>query len=123
MLFGDMDDQFFDEIQSRDTFSDNVIFIMGSIVEGHIITIICIDAGSGDHGTAEISSNVFHSNIGRTEIGFGSDVKAILMLFIEFVFDPGKRGTDMFRHLLKKDFTKSITEETEIKVLYNTPDR
>ena len=123
MFFRDMDDQFFDEFQSRDTFCNNTVIIVRSIMESHIITIICIDAGSGDHGTTKITSNVFYSNIGRTEIRFRSDVKAILMLFIDFIFDSGKRRTNVFCHPVKKGFTKSITEEAEIKVFHNTPDR
>ena len=68
MFFRNVNDESFDEIQSRNTFGDCLIVFMSSVMKGYSITVIIIDAGSGDDRTTKITTNIFDCDIDITII-------------------------------------------------------
>ena len=53
MFFGDVDNQFFDEVQSRNGFSNRFVIFVSGVMEGYIITIIIINTRCGNDRSAE----------------------------------------------------------------------
>ena len=91
MFFRNVNDESFDEIQSRNTFGDCLIVFMSSVMKGYSITVIIIDAGSGDDRTTKITTNIFDCDIWGAKIRFGTNIKAIGMVFVNIIFNFAKR--------------------------------
>jgi len=121
MLFWDMYNKPPDKIKRGDTFSPKFIIFMGCIVKGYRFSIIGINTGGCYDRSSQITADIFDGSIRRTGIRFGSDIKAILMFFIDFIFDFLKGRANKFRHAFKKDFAEGIAEECVIKMLNIAP--
>lgn len=121
MFFRDMYDQSLDKIKSRDTFRNGFIVFVPSVMEGYKIPIVIIDTGSGNHRAAQISADIFNSNVRGTEIGFGSDVKTIWIFFIKLIFEFLERVRKPQGKLFQKDFTKGEAKEIIIEMFYGLP--
>ena len=67
--------------------------------------MIGINPGSGNDGPAQISADIFNSDIRGARIGFGPDIKPIGMVFVNLVFKFLKRRSKFKGELLQKDFT------------------
>ncbi len=76
------------EINGRKGLFDKRIVFMPAVVEGYIVTIIGINSGKGNDGSAQITPDVFDNGIRTAEIGFGINVKIIFvfMIYFRFVF-------------------------------------
>lgn len=59
MLFGDMADKSFDEIQNRKLFDNKFVVLVTVVFESDKITIIMNNAGGCDNGSAKITTDVF----------------------------------------------------------------
>ena len=101
----DMYDQPFDKVNGRDAFCDCFMVLMALIMERHTIPVIGINPGSGNDGPAQISADIFNSDIRGARIGFGPDIKPIGMVFVNLVFKFLKRRSKFKGELLQKDFT------------------
>ena len=101
----DMYDQPFDKVNGRDAFCDCFMILMALIMERHTIPVIGINPGSGNDGPAQISADIFNSDIRGVWIGFGPDIKPIGMVFVNLVFKFLKRRSKFKGELLQKDFT------------------
>ena len=55
----DMDDEFFDEILSRDGFVDELVILVAIVVESDVLAVIIVDTRHTDNGTTEVTPNVF----------------------------------------------------------------
>ena len=101
----DMYNQAFDKVNGGDAFGYSFMVFMALIVEGHRSPIIGINPGSGNDGPAQISADIFNSDIRGARIGFGPDIKPIGMVFVNLVFKFLKRRSKFKGELLQKDFT------------------
>ena len=101
----DMYNQAFDKVNGGDAFGYSFMVLMALIVEGHRSPIIGINPGSGNDGPAQISADIFNSDIRGARIGFGPDIKPIGMVFVNLVFKFLKRRSKFKGELLQKDFT------------------
>ena len=101
----DMYNQAFDKVNGGDAFGYSFMVFMALIVEGHRSPIIGINPGSGNDGPAQISADIFNSDIRGVRIGFGPDIKPIGMVFVNLVFKFLKRRSKFKGELLQKDFT------------------
>ena len=63
MSVRDMHNQAFDKVNGGDAFGYSFMFFMELIVEGHRSHIIGINPGSGNDGPAQISADIFNSDI------------------------------------------------------------
>ena len=105
MSVRDMYNQAFDKVNGGDAFGYSFMVFMALIVEGHRSPIIGINPGSVNDGPAQISADIFNSDIRGVWIGFGPDIKPIGMVFVNLVFKFLKRRSQFKGELLQKDFT------------------
>ena len=117
----DMYNQAFDKVNGGDAFGYSFMVLMALIVEGHRSPIIGINPGSGNDGPAQISADIFNSDIRGARIGFGPDIKHIGMVFVNLVFKFLKRRSKFKGELLQKDFTESQAQEAIIKMSMRAP--
>ena len=117
----DMYNQAFDKVNGGDAFGYSFMVFMALIVEGHRSPIIGINPGSGNDGPAQISADIFNSDIRGVWIGFGPDIKPIGMVFVNLVFKFLKRRSKFKGELLQKDFTESQAQEAIIKMSMRAP--
>ena len=94
---------------------------MPVVMERDHVTIILIDTGSGNDGTAKVTANVFCDNPGITFIGFGVDIEAMFMVFIAGCFYFFERRAECCLQFIQKSSAKGIAEVSVIKVFYITP--
>lgn len=86
VLVRDMYNQTFDKVDNGNTFRDDFMVLMALIVKCHGISVIVINPGSGNDGSAQVSADIFNGDIRGTQIGVGSDIKTIRMVFVNLVF-------------------------------------
>ena len=77
VLFRDMSDETLYEIQNRDGFINKFVIFVSVVVESHEITIVFINAGSGNYRASEISANVFSNGCRIGEARFGINIEAV----------------------------------------------
>ena len=117
----DMYDQPFDKVNGRDAFCDCFMVLMALIMERHEITVIGINPGSSNNRSPKVSADVFNGDIRRTQIRFGSHIKAFGMVFVDLIFKLLKRRSQFKRELIQKDFPKSQAQEIIIKMGIGSP--
>ena len=83
MFFRDMLDEPANKIKGGDGLHNQFVILMAVIVEGDHVTIIFVNAGSGDDRAAKVAPNVFGDNLRVTFIRFGMDIEAIFMVSID----------------------------------------
>lgn len=75
------------EIKGWDGLHDQFVILMTVIVKGDHVTIIFVNAGSGDDRATKIAPNVFGNNFWVTLIRFGMDVETVFVFLIDGGFD------------------------------------
>lgn len=100
-------DQTIGKVNGRDTFRDGFMILMVLIMERHIIPVIGINPGSGNDRSSKVAADIFNGDIRRTQVRFGSNIKAFGMVFVDLIFKPFKRRLQFRRELIQKDFTES----------------
>mgnify|MGYP000024506149 FL=1 len=121
MFFGDMDNQFFDEVQSRDGFGNSFVIFVSGIMKSYIFTVIMINTGCSNNRSAEISADVFNGNIRGAEIWLCTNIKPIRVLRVHFIFNFTKRWANTGNKLLKQYFTEGIPKKVIIKMFDRAP--
>lgn len=82
MLFWDMLDEKRDEIHDGNSFFHVRIIFVSIVMESHIFPIVRIDAGGGNDRTPKVAADIFNDGIRITEIGFGIDIEAVFIFFV-----------------------------------------
>lgn len=82
----DMYNESFDKVNGRDAFRDRFMILMALIMEGHGISIIGVNPGSSNDWPAKVSADVLNGDMRGTQVGFGSDIKSLRMVFVELIF-------------------------------------
>ena len=81
VFFGDMLNTEGKELYDMNgLFNIGVIFVF-IVMEGHIVTIVGINAGSGNNRMSKVAADIFDNRIRITEIGFGIDIEVIFIFF------------------------------------------
>ncbi len=86
MLFGDMADQAFNEFHNRKCFFHIGIIFVSIIMESDKVAIVFVNPGSGNHGTSEITPNIFYHGLRITFVWFCIDIKAFLVFAVTACF-------------------------------------
>ena len=92
---------------------------MAVIMESNIMTIIFVNAGSGDNRTSQITPNIFCDSFRITFVRFGINIEAFFMFTVTFRFDFFKRRTNPVFKKIKKGCPESITQIRIIKVCFS----
>ena len=121
MFFGDVDNEFLNEVQSRNGFSNSFIVFVSGVMKGYIFAVISINTRCGNNRSAEVSADVFNGDIRSAKIWFCTDIKAVSVFRVHFIFDFAKSQTNAGGKSFKQYFAKSITKEIVIKVFDRTP--
>ena len=122
MLFWDMLDEKRDEIHDGNSFFHVRIIFVSIVMESHIFPIVRIDAGSGNDGTPKVAADVFNDGIRITEIGFGIDIEAVFIFFVNVCFGLFKRRTDMRFKLVQESGLKGFTEIGIVEMFNDFPE-
>ena len=77
MFFGDVYNQFLDEVQSRDGFSNRFVVLVSGVMKGYIFAVIIINTGCGNNRSAEVSADVFNGDIRSAETWLCTNIKTI----------------------------------------------
>ena len=92
MFFGDMDNEFLNEVQSRNGFSNSFIVFVSGVMKGYVFTVISINTRCGNNRSAEVSADVFNGDIRSAKIWFCTDIKAVSVFRVHFIFDFAKKN-------------------------------
>ncbi len=122
MLFGDMADQAFNEFHNRKCFFHIFVIFMPAVMESDKATIIFINPGSGDHGSSEITPDIFYHGFGITFVWFCIDIEPFLVFPVTECFHLFERVADFGFHFIQKAGTESIAGEGVVKVADITPE-
>ena len=122
MLFRDMLYQPFDEIQYRHSFHHINVIFMAVVVEGDAVTVIVVNAGSGDNRPSKVAPEILGNYFGVTFIRLGIDIKAMLMVFITGSLYFFKRRAEMSFQFIEKSSAKGIAKVRVIEVLNISPE-
>ena len=90
-------------------------------MKSHSIANIRINTGGGNNGSAEITADIFCYNGWITEIGFGIDVKTILLIMVNRSFDFFERISDKGMQFIQKSGLKRKTKKFIVKMIFRTP--
>ena len=116
MLFRDMLDETVYEIECGDGFHDQAVIFMAVIVEGDHITVIMINAGSGNDGSAEIASDIFSHSPGVTFIGFCVNIKTVFVVSVDRGFDLFERRSDLRFQFIEECSLEGVPHEAVVEV-------
>ena len=86
VFFRDMNNKTFDEIHCWNAFSYRLIVFVSGVMKSNHIAIIIINTGSCNYRTPKIVADIFDGNIRSTFIMFCSDIEAIRIFFVQFIF-------------------------------------
>ena len=117
----DMYDQTIDKVNGRDTFGDGFMILMALIMERHTIPVIGINPGSSNDRSSKVPADIFNGDIRRTQVRFGSNIKAFGMIFVNLIFKLFKRRPQLRREFVQKYFTESQAQEDIIKMGIGPP--
>ncbi len=102
-------------------FHIGIVFVF-IIVEGHVFSIIGINAGSGNNGTTEVTADVFYNRVSVTEIWLCIDIKTVFIFFVNTSLRFFERRTNTLFQLIQKSSLKSLAKIGIVKVLNNPPE-
>lgn len=79
VFFRDVAHKSFDEVHGRNGLMNKEIIFVSVVVEGNGISnlVIGVNAGRGNHGTAEITADIVEDSRGTAFIAFGMNVETI----------------------------------------------
>lgn len=95
---------------------------MPIIMESDKVAIVFVNPGSGNHGTSEITPNIFYHGLGITFVWFCIGIKIFLVFPVTAGFHFFKRVSDPIFQFIEKCGAERITEESIVKVIDITPE-
>lgn len=84
-------DEQLNKIDGRKGSSDERIVFMPVVMEGYVITIIGVNPGKGDDGTAKIAADIFDDRFRVAEVWFCVNIKTIFVFGLQGKNDGGNR--------------------------------
>ena len=108
MIFRDMLDETSDEIKNGDSFHHQSAILMPVVVKSDHVTIIFINAGSGDNRPAKVAPDVFGHNLRATLVGSGMDIETIFVVPIDGSFHLFEVRAELDLEFIEEGGLKSI---------------
>ena len=108
MFFRNVANETLDEFHSRNRFFYVLFILMPVVMESDHFTIVFINSGCGNDRATKITPNVFYNNSGIAEVGFGINIKTLLVFTITFRLHFFERRTDFGFHFIEQSRAKSI---------------
>lgn len=90
-------------------------------MKSYVITIIRVNTRGGDNGSAEITTYILCDNGWITEIGFGIDVKTILLITVNRSFDFFERIPDKGMQFIQKSSLERKPKKFIVEMLFGPP--
>lgn len=123
MFLRDMLYQPFNKIESRYGFGNKLVIFMAVIVESDHFTVVRINAGGSDNGSAEISADIFDDMLGITFMWFGINVEAVFRVGIDGGLNFFKGIADTRMEFIEQGGLKSVAEKNVVKVRFSAPNK
>ena len=95
---------------------------MSIIMESDKVAIVFVNPGSGNHGTSEITPNIFRHGFVIAFVWFCIDIKAFLVFPATAGFHFFKRVSNPGFHFIEKRGAERIAEEGIVKAIDITPE-
>ena len=105
MFFRNVANETLDEFHGMNRFFYVLFILMPVVMESDHFTIVFINSGCGNDRATKITPNVFYNNSGIAEVGFGINIKTLLVFTITFRLHFFERRTDFGFHF------RSLTNE------------
>lgn len=124
IFLGDMLHEQLNEVNSRNcSFYINVVF-MPVIVKrnGIVFFVITVNTTGGNHGTTEVTANIFRNNIGIRQRRLGVYIEAFIMSLVHFRLFPFEGRADVMFHFIQENSTKRIAEKRIVKMRELSPE-
>lgn len=121
VLFWNVLNKPLDEFESGNPFGDQNIIFMAGVMEGDKVTVIVIDAGSGDDRSAKIPADVFGDDAWMTFVWFGIDIEAFFATIVDEGLGLLERVTKNSMHFLEKSGAERIPKQFIIEMGDGTP--
>ena len=124
MFFGDVDNEFLNEVQSRNGFSNSFIVFVSGVMKGYIFAVISINTRCGNNRSAEVSADVFNGDIRSAKIWLCTDIKldpgaaAACEFLLDVIVDMGVTITPQIANCL---YTGIATDTGCFKFASTTP--
>lgn len=124
VLFGDVADQFFDELHGRDGFMDKDIVFVPIVVEGNGVgsLVIGINAGSGDHRTAKVAADILQNSRSIAFVVFSIDIETILGIAVNGGLDSLEFGRESLLEKIQENGLESLAEEGVVEMGDRAPE-
>ena len=122
ILFRDVLNKQFDKINGRNSFLYKGIIFVFVVMKSYIFAIIGINSGKCNDRAPQITADIFDNGIRVTEIGFGINIKTILIFFVDFRFSSFERGTKVFFEFVQKNSLERFSQIGVIKIFDITPE-
>ena len=100
VFFRNMNNKPFNKLGGGDFFCNQFIILMPVVVKGNKITVIIINTGGSDDGSAEISADVSDDVLRVCKSGFSVDIKAVRAMFVYIRFCFFERVAYLFVHVI-----------------------
>ena len=122
MFFRDMLNKALNKFHDRNGFFHILVIFMTVIMKSYILSVIAVNAGSSNHRSSEITTDVFCDNFRVTFVWLSVDIESFFVFVVASGFLFFERGTYNSLHFIKKSRAKSFAEESVIKVGNITPE-
>ena len=111
---GDMDNNFFDELENGNGFLDVFVVFVAVVTKGDKAVFVREDSFLGDDGPADIANHVIDDILVIGQFGVSVDVKAVVFGFVELVDKRIEtRGIDSVFEIEEQGGHESFFEHTE----------
>lgn len=104
----------------KSPFYKGIVF-MAVIVKGDVAAVIGINPIQGNDRASEIAADIFNHRIGIAEIGFGIDIKAILILAVDKSLGCFERGPNMGLKEIEESGLERFAKESIVEMFDNSP--
>lgn len=122
ILFRDMLDQEFYEVNNRDSLLHKNIVLMSVVMESDIFPVIGVNTGKCNDRAPQVAADIFNDSIGIGERRLCIDIKAVLIFAVDKGLGFFEGGADPFFHFIEKDSLESPAQVSIIKMLYSPPE-
>lgn len=102
MLFRDMLNQQFNEINGRKSPLDKGVVFMLIVMKSHHLPIVGINPGKGNDRASKIPADVFNDGFRVAEIGLCINIESIFVSMVNGSFNLFERGPRRFCSLFNK---------------------
>lgn len=110
MFVGNVNDESFNEVNSRNIFGNQNVIFMSVVMESDGITVIIVYTGSGNNRSAQVSADIFDNVFTFRNCRFGIDIETVGTMFVDIGFGFFERTAEVYFHEIQKCGSERVAE-------------